>query len=81
MARNPPPQVTATACKGSDGRVDLFHWEATIMGPPDSPYEDGAFQLDIEFPTYSSACRSRVSRSRFTSCVSVATTANTRSNQ
>ena len=51
MARNPPPQVTATACKGSDGRVDLFHWEATIMGPPDSPYEDGAFQLDIEFPT------------------------------
>ena len=81
MARNPPPQVTATACKGSDGRVDLFHWEATIMGPPDSPYEDGAFQLDIEFPTYSSACRSRVSCSRFTSCVSVATTANTRSNQ
>ena len=51
ITRDPPPSVTAAAVKGEDGKDNLFHWRATIIGPADSPYEDGAFQLDLEFPT------------------------------
>ena len=29
---------------------DLHHWRALIIGPKDTPYEDGYFLLNITFP-------------------------------
>ena len=29
---------------------DMFKWEASFVGPENSPYEGGTFQLEMEFP-------------------------------
>jgi len=44
MTKSPPPFCTA----GPD-RSNLYRWNATIAGPPNSPYQGGMFKLSIEF--------------------------------
>ena len=43
-----PPNALYTAAPVDDG--DLFHWHATLIGPPSSPYADHKLELDIHLP-------------------------------
>eukprot|EP00761_Pharyngomonas_kirbyi_P006858 gb/GECH01006867.1/.p1 GENE.gb/GECH01006867.1/~~gb/GECH01006867.1/.p1 ORF type:complete len:154 (+),score=11.80 gb/GECH01006867.1/:1-462(+) len=45
--RTNPPEGTSAAPVSED---DLHTWEATIFGPPETPWEGGIFPLTLKFP-------------------------------
>mmetsp|Transcript_8449 Transcript_8449/g.12487 ORF Transcript_8449/g.12487 Transcript_8449/m.12487 type:complete len:151 (-) Transcript_8449:64-516(-) len=46
ITKDPPCNCSA----GPISTNNMYEWNGTIFGPPDSPYEGGTFRLNITFP-------------------------------
>lgn len=46
MIKNPPSNCSAGSIDD-----DIFHWRSTLLGPKNSPYEGGTFDMSIHFPS------------------------------
>uniref|UniRef100_A0AC34RAJ8 UBC core domain-containing protein n=1 Tax=Panagrolaimus sp. JU765 TaxID=591449 RepID=A0AC34RAJ8_9BILA len=44
LQEDPPPGIS-----GAPSEANILIWEAVIVGPPDTPFEDGTFKLKLEF--------------------------------